>query len=778
MKTNKTLARIAWIICLATGVVISIKQIREPDIWWMLKTGEWICKNHQAPMVDMFSYTFEGVPWINVKWGFEVLLYAISIVGGPEFTPVLQCIVTVGILLLLLNTFLFIKNFVLKTPVNYPTYGIIISSFLFLFVNEFRLNGRPEMISHLMTALYLNILLRARFKNPKLVYWIIPLQIIWTNFHEAYGTGMIIMFISAFAIWMENYFSKKYKTGIEVSAEAVKHFCIATLFTLIAPALHPQGFKMIYHPVEIFKQVGENKYTTELVSFTDPDYWHYQSYISIGIFLISLLYFFSNYKKPFRDLKAIILLPRSPYGQSSSILGFSYFILFIVFFYLSLTAFRNIPFFIIVSTPVIALALEKFFSGIKKISLSPKVIYVSLILFGLFSYGFITTNNYYKTFNVRDSFGMKVDSDKNPVGAANFLKDHHITGLGFCDYLTSSYLLWKLYPDFKTFIDLRDLDIFPESFFKSYILTTSVPQYFDSSDAKVHFEYAIIYRLQSEKLHQHLIENNNWDLVYADAVAVVYLKKNEKNKSLIDQFGFHHNNKDVFVVPEKPMPSTAATLFCKLFWFPYNRAENEKVDYDLIASQFYQMIHQNNFALNHAQKASSNHIDDSQGFAMLGNIYFNKSSAAASDSLKTYDLNQSQNYFNNALQLNKNSAASYYGLGAINILSNNIGTAKTYLKKCVVIDPAMKDGYLKLAECESILSKQYPQGAKKNLEQWIGYMEKAIALDKENVEMNFRLGMGYCTNGEKTKAKKYLQKAIESNQLDAESIKAAENCLP
>lgn len=267
MNTEKTLARIAWIVCLATGIVISVKQIREPDIWWMLKTGEWICKNHRIPMTDIFSYTFEGNPWINVKWGFEVLLYGISIIGGPEFTPVLQCIVTVSLLLILLNTFSFLKNVVLKIPVTYPTYGIIIASILFLFINEFRLNGRPEMTSHLMSALYLNILLKARFKNPKLVYWIIPLQVIWTNFHEAYGTGMIIMFISACAVWCENFYFKKYKAGIEASADVRKNFPLAALLTLFAPALHPQGFKMIYHPVEIFRQVSANQFTTELVHF-------------------------------------------------------------------------------------------------------------------------------------------------------------------------------------------------------------------------------------------------------------------------------------------------------------------------------------------------------------------------------------------------------------------------------------------------------------------------------------------------------------------------------
>ncbi|MFT5648128.1 MAG: hypothetical protein ACI976_002824, partial [Aureispira sp.] len=41
MNKQSTIARIAWAICILLGIVLSLKALREPDIWWMYRTGEW-----------------------------------------------------------------------------------------------------------------------------------------------------------------------------------------------------------------------------------------------------------------------------------------------------------------------------------------------------------------------------------------------------------------------------------------------------------------------------------------------------------------------------------------------------------------------------------------------------------------------------------------------------------------------------------------------------------------------------------------------------------------
>lgn len=738
----------------------------------MLKTGEIICIQHFFPATDIYSYTFEGIKWVNTKWGFEVLAYLFSLIGGPEFTTVLQSIANVLILLIVFNTWLFIRNNILKNQTEFAGFSIIIASFLFLFINEFRMNGRPEMISHLLTLAFLNILLKARFKNAKLVFWIIPLQVVWTNFHEAYGMGMILMCAAVVAVWLENYFTKEIGKDASAIANVQKYFTLTALATVLAPSLHPSGIQMIYHPLNIFNQVKENTFTTEYDSFSDPGYWNYRSYLSMILFFVMIIYFLSNYKKENKNVFVNLI-------NSFSVFSMIYFIFFILLFYLSLTALRNIPYLVIISTPIIALAIEKIFNlpVLKKIFVKNNLIYLLIIVFGLSSYYMIASDKYYKKFNHREHFGIMYSPDNNPVGAAQFLKDHAIKGEGFSDYLTSSYLLWKLYPGFKTFIDMRDLDVFTSAFFKSYFLISSVPQYFDSTDMKINYNYAVVFTSMFSPLHEHLSSSTKWDIVYADAVAVVYLKKNTINNKLIAQYGFHRNGKDVFAVPILPEQSRVSKLVTKLFWFPFDPTSKNEMDYDIKASDYYSMIHQTGFAISYAEKSIQKHPNNSSGWVELGNIYFIGAMVDSIDSIKTSHLNLAREYYTRAVNLDKKSAGGYFGLGNIELFNSYIKSAINFFEKCTSADPAFSEAYIKLAECQARISFQNPQKAKECLNKWLEYMEKAYLLQPDNTELTYQLGSEYCKNGNKRKAKKYLQKAINSGFIDSQRMANAQKCI-
>ena len=79
---NVILPWMAFVVCLLTGIVFSLKNLREPDIWWMLRTGEWIWENKSFISADMLSFTKEGNNWINVKWGFEVFIYFLNFIDA------------------------------------------------------------------------------------------------------------------------------------------------------------------------------------------------------------------------------------------------------------------------------------------------------------------------------------------------------------------------------------------------------------------------------------------------------------------------------------------------------------------------------------------------------------------------------------------------------------------------------------------------------------------------------------------------------------------------
>src|SRR3972149_3752095 len=88
------------------------KQRWDTDIFWALKSGQWIFDNFKVPSVDSFSYTFGGKEWIDFTWGFQALAYAFYSMAGWPGIFVLQSAIT-------FFTFFFLyRNLRLLSPGN------------------------------------------------------------------------------------------------------------------------------------------------------------------------------------------------------------------------------------------------------------------------------------------------------------------------------------------------------------------------------------------------------------------------------------------------------------------------------------------------------------------------------------------------------------------------------------------------------------------------------------------------------------------------------------
>ena len=178
----KNLDRILFGLFFIVVFVFGIKLIHEPDLWWMLRTGEWITQNG-VPSSDPFSFTFFGTEWVNIKWLFEVLVYSISSVFGVAWITFLQA--TFNVLI-----FWFLWKIAKLVKVNFAVFAIV--SLASLFALEFRMLNRPEMSSHLLSVIFIFLWLRSRQTKDKIIWAIIPLQALWANLHEAYAIGVVI----------------------------------------------------------------------------------------------------------------------------------------------------------------------------------------------------------------------------------------------------------------------------------------------------------------------------------------------------------------------------------------------------------------------------------------------------------------------------------------------------------------------------------------------------------------------------------------------------------
>ena len=104
------------------------------------------------------------------------------------------------------------------------------------------------------------------------------------------------------------------------------------------------------------------------------------------------------------------------------------------------------------------------------------------------------------------------------------------------------YLIWRLFPEQKVFIDGRN-DVYKQDFYKSYLDAHLTPDAWqkvvkDYDIDWVILEYSRDYA-RKERI-AHLIENPEWALIYWDREAIVYAKRGSRNKDIIKRFEYRY----------------------------------------------------------------------------------------------------------------------------------------------------------------------------------------------------------------------------------------------
>lgn len=800
MNKQSTIARIAWAICILIGIVLSLKALREPDLWWMYRTGEWMLENGQVTKSDPFSYTFAGTEWINVKWFFEVLISIGKNWFGVEFIFVFQALVTVSILSFFYKSANLINRYT-SEEVDYqnrPFAGLIFTALLLLFTIDYRLIGRPEMTSHAMVAAYLWLFWKHYYQpSSKWILVLIPLQIIWTNMHEAFGTGMVLMLAYLGATWVHYLYVRNKNWAID----APKLLSLAVLGALVGIALNPRGIQMWFHPFEIFSQLANNQYTTELAPIWKISYWEKQAYLNLLFLTLSLLFVIilpfaqqkhlqvqNSIEKPSAKTKGKNKTQKAPAKQKVGLknrllywfntnirnFGMGNGLLFFMLFYLSITAYRNIPFFILAAAPIFAVGLEAFFKRLD----NPRWFIPLFLGLGLFFYGTIITGKYYEWSDSRDTYGLQVLSSHNPVGAAKFIQANDIEGTCFSDYLTSAYLLWKLQPDFKTYIDLRDLDIFPTDFFAEFAKITLVPSAFEEKDDSLNFNYVVLFRPQFQPLHQYLLNSSNYELVFVDPVASVYLKNNDQNAELIQKYGFTRNGfRDIFSKLEQVPASNVPYLISKVFNPLYTPTDYSETDQNAIAGSYYLSLQQTNLAFDRAKASIQSGIEPWKGYELLGNIYNNAAfNGNVNDSIKNSYIQQAAYQYNQAIEAKPDYISAIIGQATLSMQQQNFTVAINLLNQAIEIDQNNPSAIQYLGLCYKILANQNNQDPF-NTQKWLDYSLELNRLNPNNPTILLDIGIAYCYLNNCPKAVEYLKDIMSVPGLPPEEFKTATRCI-
>lgn len=735
-----TPAKIVYIIVALCAFVLGMKQLREPDIWWQLLAGRWMLDNGSITRTDIFSYTMQGSQWINVKWLYEVIIALFEKVMGPEVVILLQAIVNVVIVWLLFKTSKAIAEYSKNT---YNILAVAIAVMVFLAISEYRMAGRPEMVSHLMATLYVFILWRNPSFEFKRILWLVPLQCLWSNMHEAYPVGIVIIGATT-AGSLLSYLITRDKQKLQQTGRIVSVFVLAILVILC----NPNGMVLWNQPFEIYRQVWANKYTTELYSYADSQYWTIQAKWHIAVLLFVMAYLLSNIIQAIRN--------KSVKNFFTPITA-SYLILTPLFAYLSLTANRNIPFAQIILIPMLPVALKWLIdvTGVGNLavikSIKDKSALITIAIAGTF-YLAIVTNNFYSYTGSPNKYGIHVNMLHNPTGAASFIKQHNVNGLAFSDYFISSYLLWHSFPSFKSYIDLRDLDVFPADFFDDYFKLYQQPGRFDSIDKKYNFSYVVLSTSQLAGLQFNLYWGEAYNLVYVDPVSAIFLKNNEQNKRIND-------NKQIQKLFNWPAaieePSWASILNYTLNPLVSYDDENEAMQ-GVCASRFYNGVKNYKLSVNLLKQATIAFPDNADMNIAFGQTYLQYSNAVKSADERSQKTDSALMYLQRAMEMDDSKKEVYSALGSLYATKGDYELAAENISVYIEKDKSNYYMYYLLGFCNRMLWKA---GDDDRLKDVIKNMKSSIRLNPQNGAAHLYIAEAYAEDAHNDNARKYLKEA-------------------
>lgn len=734
----KRFFKLPYIISYLCAFVLGMKQLREPDVWWQLLSGRWMLENNAVTRSDMFSYTMEGTEWINVKWLYEVVIAFLEKGLGPLGVMLLQSLVNVVIVYLLLRILWLFTRHLGK---SFSTLFSTITVLLFLAISEFRMAGRPEMVSHLFTVVYLFILWRSDNNNWKNILWLIPLQCLWANMHDGYPVGMVLigMYIAGGFI---SYLISKHKEYLQGAVRLSAVFGGMALIILV----NPNTIQLWKQPFEIFRQLKVNKYTSELYNFTEPEYWTLQAKMHIVILLAVALFWVWKIVARKKTGKPVQFTPLlTGYLISIPVLG-----------YLSLTANRNIPFAQIALFPSLPLVFM-WLTDVLSISAKPfyrnamqKTIFISTLLAAVF-YVTVVSNAWYSATKSPNRYGLHVNTLHNPTSAAEFIKTYQLKGPAFSDYFVSSYLLWSLYPDFKSYIDLRDLDIFPAKFFDDYFDMYNNPERFQELDSVYKFNYIVLSTSQLTSLQQNLYWGEGFNVVHIDPVCVIMLRHVEENEAI----NTGEAARKLFVWPQDPIDPGWATALTSLL-NPANNYDQEDIKrMPIYAARFYNMVRNYRISLQFLLPAiATDYADDAEALAITGTSYMGYTNFTDKQEEIKVRLDSAVYFFNRALLQDPENTESYLGLATIAYQQGQFNKAEGFLADYLKTNKQTDYVYYMYALSIRNAANNRSKGEKYRLV--ITNMERSLELNKYNIRAHLYLSEAFWALDDLPKAKEHL----------------------
>lgn len=491
------------------------RPLADPDFWWHLKTGELIVEGRALLAADPFNFTSKAFIAdhqerlvLNAYWLWQVTAYGFYRLCGFSGIKLLNCLTLVA-------TYAAIGWAMFRYRLRLTLALPLLGTSLFLYSQLYQLE-RPQVMSFLCATLVVILCLDIR-RGARPSFWLFPLMAVWSNIHGGVVVGTALLGVFAVGSAWDCRRDRRRLTNILL-------WCAGGMLASLAS---PVNFGIYQWALSMPASDGSRA----IKEFASPFGVVVQSPWVCGGFLLLLTAHIAalcvNWRRrPLADwlLSAFCLALGSMYM-------------------------RNLAFVAVALVPMTACLLAEAFPS-SRIAWIRVERSVALAVIVMLLAANLATMKQGKAW--RKEAWAEIDTAMNPYAVAEFLKSASLQGNLFNEYDWGGYLIWKLYPDCKFFIDGRN---FNRAVLEDYlkILKASLEEENGVPEYKQILErYRIDYVVQPnqmksglvQKIMKYLLTEPGWQPIYLDGQAFVLAKINANTANAVRRYGI---DKKVFL---------------------------------------------------------------------------------------------------------------------------------------------------------------------------------------------------------------------------------------
>ncbi|MDP2922018.1 MAG: tetratricopeptide repeat protein [Candidatus Omnitrophota bacterium] len=627
------LKKILIFLVFAVLVMLVIHPVDSNDTWMHIKTGGIILENMRIRAVDDYSYTAQGREWLNHQWLSQVIFYIVYRFSG------------VNGILLFCALFIFLA-FLILFRIMYDAKNWLSAVFLITLVIIFsqpEYIARPLVFSLFLFSVFLYILWKYKRswtgKKENLIYLLIPLQVLWTNLHGASIMGVFLVWAYIAGEFID---TKIRRSGFDdkyvIKGARFNKLFYAGIILTIAAGFTPYGYNLILFPI---RESGGMYFIDEWLSPLRND--------------ILLNLDISPYYRLFLIISILIFIFRGRLIAASGI------IIFAAFLYLSMSSRRHMPLYGFAVAPYAAYYMKGI--TIKKIpdyivKALKQAVSIILALYLLLLCKGIFTGEYYVKTNHDLRFGL--GRIEYPDKAIDFLVKTDLKGNMFNDYSSGCYLIWRLYPERRVFIDGRNTVYGVKFIEKDYRKRLLHPGLFEELARKYDINYIFLQHEMANTgaLIPYLYHSRQWALVYCDDIACVFLRDTEENRGVIKRYRVDlAKKKDIVRLNKHSWQSVFPARY-------------------ITRARLYTSVGLSDMAMETLEKAARLMPEVSILHSMLGKLYLDASR-----------YNEASIELKNALRLNPRDINAYNNLGNLYGRLGRHRDARAQFIKALWLDP-------------------------------------------------------------------------------------------